>query len=69
MSVLLRQPHGFEGLGLLLVEPVFNDASVANGPNQDASRFDLDSVPARQMCSVRHNHVLAALDELVRIRR
>ena len=63
MSVLLRQADGFESFGPLLVEPVFNDASLAKGPNQNASRFDLDSVPAPEVCSVRHHDVLAALDD------
>ena len=66
MSVLLRQPHGFEGFGSLLVEPMFNDASVAKGPNQNALRFDLDSVPAPRRARFGTTTCSPALDEFVR---
>ena len=58
--------HGFEGLGLLLVETPPDDASAAQGHDGHASRRHLDSVPTAHARSVRHHDVVAAVDELVR---
>src|SRR2546430_10449981 len=63
---LLPQPHGFEGLGPLLVETPPDDASVTKGHDLHASRRNLYAVPTPHARSVRHHDVVADIDELVR---
>ena len=46
MSVLLRQPHGFEGFGLTLVPLYVSDLALAHRHDQHSVGDSLDIVPA-----------------------
>ena len=71
MSVLLRQPHGFEGLGLVrvgrashddLAVPELVDINVG-----DIHDCDPLALPAAASSAMTHDHVVARVDVLARI--
>ena len=64
MSVLLRQPHGFEGFLALLVQDKALHYSVADGPNRRASGGHLNSVTSPQVGGAMHDHEITGFDEI-----
>jgi hypothetical protein len=63
VSVLLRQPNGFEGGLLVLIEPVPNELAVAQPPDRRAARIDLDAVPSSQVSAIGDYNVFSSVDE------
>ena len=67
MSVLLRQPHGFEGISLAHVELLVDHQTVLEGHDpRDLSEGHLDDggAPAHPQVE-RHDHAVPCVDELV----
>ena len=60
---LLRQPHGFEGLLLVLIDAPAHDHAVADRVGQVFRAWYLDSIASDEMFPRRHDHVLCALGE------
>src|SRR3954447_17749570 len=65
VTVLLRQPHGFEGLLPLLVETDARDAPVADRPHPGSASLGFDPVATLDVNGDGRHHVLASFDELV----
>ena len=65
MSVLLRQPHGFEGLLPLLVDTEALDAPSRIVHTQAARAWHLDPVAPLAWSGDGHHHVIAGFDEFV----
>ena len=61
---LLLQAHGFEALGSVAAESPTKDLPVAKRHDRRGRRLNLDAVSTLQARSVRHDHVVAMLDEL-----
>ena len=69
VSVLLRQPHGFEGVLPLLVHDKAFDRSVADRPHLlDADRR-LYPIATTVIDGAENDHVLTGIDELVGFHR
>jgi hypothetical protein len=67
VSVLRRQPHGFEGLLTLLVQADALDSPVTECVGPSNLSLNLNSVASDEMCLSRHDYVLTHLDELRRL--
>lgn len=65
MSVLLRQPHGFEGLLPLPIHALAHEGPVADRKDVGGTCPHLDSVTPPKVNSAGHNHVLTDLNEFV----
>jgi hypothetical protein len=69
VSLLLRKPHGFEGLGPVVVDRSPYELSVAHGPYGGWSRLDFDptSLAARAYLDMHENAILPDPDEVPRL--
>ena len=65
MSVLLRQPHGFEGVLLLLIHDHPLDCSVADCPHIGATSSHLDPATPLHVLGPGHYHEITGFDEFV----
>ena len=65
MSILLRQPHGFEGVLPLLTKAAMHDAPVTDRPHKGRAHCDLDSIPAPVIAGIRRRYLIASFGELV----
>ena len=65
MSVLLRQPRGFEGLLVLLVHGPTLDCSVADCPHKGATNNHLDPATPLQVLGPGRYYEITGFDEFV----
>src|SRR3954453_19281837 len=68
VSVLLRQPHGFEGLGLGRKYPKPPEPAIAHCPDMPNAFFDRDSaLPAQRPNVEGRDYVLSCVDPFLRV--
>src|SRR3954447_20122601 len=70
VSVLLRQPHGFEGLGLGRKYPKPPEPAIAQRPDMPPAFLDRDpALPAQRPNVEGRDYVLSGVDPFLRVSR